>query len=228
MEIKQNLITCNFTNESQVQKGTILHSTANPGATARNNRDYFNNPTSAASAHAIVDWNEILQCVPWNLRAWHACFNGNHSFIGVELCEPKGHNVALFNKVWINGVWLFAYILTSVLKVDKVTKDNLMSHAEVTAKWHESNHTDPVSFFASYGKTVDNFREDVQKLINSTKPLTWQEIISKVTSSPADWQNAINTAMNAAKADGNLGALETFQYLPDLILKIYQYGKDGK
>lgn len=60
------------------------------------------------------------------------------------------------------------------------------------------------------------------------KPLTWQEIINKSASAPAEWVNAIDVAINAANANGDLGTLEIFKYLPDLIVKAYQYGKDGK
>lgn len=54
------------------------------------------------------------------------------------------------------------------------------------------------------------------------KQLSWKEIIKKVTSNPTEWENAINTAVAAADADGNQGTLEIFKYLPDLIEKIYK------
>ena len=53
------------------------------------------------------------------------------------------------------------------------------------------------------------------------KQLNWIEIIQKVASNPAEWETAIIVAVNAAAADGNLGALEIFKYLPDLIEKVY-------
>lgn len=52
--------------------------------------------------------------------------------------------------------------------------------------------------------------------------LDWKEIIKKTTSNPEQWEKAINTAVNVAKADGDLGELEIFKYLPDLIEKIYR------
>jgi hypothetical protein len=52
--------------------------------------------------------------------------------------------------------------------------------------------------------------------------MSWQEIIEKVSSGrSADWEKAINTAVKAAEADGNLGDLEIFKYLPQLIEGIY-------
>jgi peptidoglycan L-alanyl-D-glutamate endopeptidase CwlK len=53
------------------------------------------------------------------------------------------------------------------------------------------------------------------------KQLDWKEIIQKVASNPDEWENAINVAVAAAKADGNLGVLEIFKFLPELIEKIY-------
>jgi peptidoglycan L-alanyl-D-glutamate endopeptidase CwlK len=52
--------------------------------------------------------------------------------------------------------------------------------------------------------------------------ITWKEIIAKVSDSPEAWERAINAAMAAAKADGNLGDLEVMQYFPQLIEKIYK------
>lgn len=51
--------------------------------------------------------------------------------------------------------------------------------------------------------------------------LTWKDIIRKVADSPDEWEKGIETAVNAAKADGKLGDLEIFKYLPELIEKVY-------
>jgi len=51
--------------------------------------------------------------------------------------------------------------------------------------------------------------------------LTWKEIIKKVASAPDEWEKAIETAVKAAEADGDLGALEIFKHLPTLIEKVY-------
>ena len=49
----------------------------------------------------------------------------------------------------------------------------------------------------------------------------WKDILRLVTDSPDKWLTAIDVAVNAAKADGNLGPLEIFKYLPELIMKVY-------
>lgn len=57
--------------------------------------------------------------------------------------------------------------------------------------------------------------------VEEVKALTWKEILKAVASNPAEWEEAINVAVAAAKADGNLGALEIFKFLPELIEKVY-------
>lgn len=55
-----------------------------------------------------------------------------------------------------------------------------------------------------------------------TKELTWTEIIDKVSSDSDEWKIALNAGVGASKADGNLGELEIFKYLPQLIVNIYK------
>ena len=59
------------------------------------------------------------------------------------------------------------------------------------------------------------------EFLGKVKDMDWLDVIKKVTDSPEKWEKAIITAVNAAKADGDLGPLEIFKFLPDLILKIY-------
>ncbi|MDP4179934.1 MAG: DUF1906 domain-containing protein [Bacillota bacterium] len=56
---------------------------------------------------------------------------------------------------------------------------------------------------------------------NYMPKLTWKEILQKHSSNAAEWEVAIDAAVNAANAAGNIGVLEIFKYLPDLIEKIY-------
>ena len=143
-----------------------LHCTDTPRATAQNERDAFNSHAEFnASAHAFIDSQHIIQTVPTNERAWHAGPTANSRFLGVELC--MANNTAEFNDIWNKAVWLFAKWMVDIVGVTKVTTDNLMSHAEVSLKWRETNHVDPVAYFAKYGKTVDMFRADVQTAINN-------------------------------------------------------------
>jgi hypothetical protein len=117
-----------------------------------------------ASAHAFIDSVNIIQTIPLTERAWHAGSTANSYFLGVELC--MANNAAEFQEIWNRAVWLFAYWLINAVHNTKVTPDTVLSHAEVSKRWGETDHEDPVSYFAQYGKTVDLFRAAVQTEIN--------------------------------------------------------------
>lgn len=55
--------------------GIVIHYTANPGSTAKNNRNYFENlrytKTTSVSSHFIIGLDgEIIQCIPLNEIAY--------------------------------------------------------------------------------------------------------------------------------------------------------------
>lgn len=49
-----------------------IHSTANPKSTAQNERDNLENNDGSASFHSVVDEKQVVRCIPFNQRAWHA------------------------------------------------------------------------------------------------------------------------------------------------------------
>lgn len=165
-DITQKYITYNRSHENLNPLGIVLHATDDKGATANNEFNYFNTGNRKASAHAFIDWTEIIETVPDNEVAWGSGYTSNHKYLQVELCEPSTHDPAKFNEVWNRAVWYFANKLLNVVKVNNVTGDNLLSHADVSNKWRETNHQDPIDFFSDYGKTVDQFRAEVQSMIN--------------------------------------------------------------
>ena len=142
--------------------GCVIHETGNAGATAQMNFRYFNTGDRKASAHAFIDWTEILQLIPWNEKGWHAGPTANNRYIGIELCRPKTKDIAKFNEVWKRGVWLTAYLFTSILSIFTIDKQNLISHDEARIQFKDTTHTDPTGYFKEYGKTMDDFRRDVQ------------------------------------------------------------------
>lgn len=161
-QITTKLISKNRTKKPLKAKGIVLHETANPGAAAMNHYNYLNN-TESGAAHYYVDWKEILHFIPNDEVAWH-CKGGNYEYIGIELCHAK--NKEDFEEAWKRGVWLFAKLL-SEMNIKEVNEYTLPSHNDITLrKKIRGGHTDPIAYFKKFGKTVEDFRADVQKLIN--------------------------------------------------------------
>ncbi len=73
-------------------KGVVIHYVANPGSTAKENRDYFNNLQNThltkASSHYIVGLDgEVIQCIPQS-EISYASNNRNKDTISIECCHP--------------------------------------------------------------------------------------------------------------------------------------------
>lgn len=164
-EIIQKFIKQNRSGKTLNPMGSVLHETATPGASDENEQKYFDGAYRGASAHAFVDCDSITQIIPWNEQAWHAGPTANRTTNGIELCHYD--DAEKFQQVWNRAVWLFAWLHVNIIKQTTITTDNLMSHAEVSNKWHETNHQDPVRYFAQFVKTVDDFRAAVQTEINT-------------------------------------------------------------
>jgi uncharacterized protein YraI len=142
--------------------GQVVHATADPGATAQNIHDYFNNhPDAEASTHAVIDWNSIIEMIPENEKAWHAGPTANSHYLSFEMCEPATDDPDRNNKfqeVWNRAVW---YCAKTCVKYGWNTNENIFSHNGISKTYHETNHTDPYGYFAAYGKTWDQFLADV-------------------------------------------------------------------
>ncbi|MBR1693128.1 MAG: N-acetylmuramoyl-L-alanine amidase [Lachnospiraceae bacterium] len=74
-------------------KNVFVHYTANPGSTAIQNRNYFENlkdsHETSASAHFIIGIEgEIVQCIPLSEVAY-AVAGRNYDSVSIECCHPE-------------------------------------------------------------------------------------------------------------------------------------------
>ena len=133
----------------------VIHETANPGATAPNHVAYWRNNPGVPMTHYVCDWDPIVyHCVPDNCMCWHVG-NGNAFTIGIELCHaetPDG-----FLRVWYNAVEFAAYYLNK----RGWGIDRLLSHDDCRRRWGGTDHTDPISYFEQYGRSWQQFKDEV-------------------------------------------------------------------
>lgn len=66
----------------------VIHYVGNPGSTAQENRNYFNNVGTDVSSHFVIGLDgEIIQCVPLNEKS-SASNDRNRDTISIEVCHP--------------------------------------------------------------------------------------------------------------------------------------------
>ena len=158
-DIDVELLTPNPYSRSQEKTdkitGIVIHYTANPGATAIGNRNYFeglkDSHETKASSNFVVGLNgEIVQCIPtWNDR--------NYDTVSIECCHPDAtgkFNDATYRSMVQLTAWL-------CLKFN-LTEEDVIRHYDVTGK------ICPKYFVENEG-AWDQFRKDVKSAMAMNK-----------------------------------------------------------
>lgn len=135
-----------------------VHSTANPGATAKNHRDLWSRGYDYA-VHYTSDWHEAYHTVPDNRLCWQVG-NGNPTCVGIEICEAT--NKADFDR----GIQIAADVCAQILKKHGWGIDRMHPHQWFSNVYGGSDHTDPYPYFARWGYSWDKFVSLVNNKLN--------------------------------------------------------------
>jgi len=136
--------------------GIVIHYTANPGSTARQNRDYFEGlkdvKSTKASSHFIIGLDgEIVQCIP-SSEISYASNDRNVDTISIECChadESGKFNKATYKSLVHLTAWL-------CLEFD-VEPDNVIRHYDVTGKNCPKYYVENKSEWNKFIKDVKNY-----------------------------------------------------------------------
>ncbi len=141
--------------------GIVVHYTANPGATAMANRNYFeglkDSHVTRSSSNFIVGLEgEIIQCVPtWEVA--YASNDRNHDTVSIECCHPD-ESGKFTDATYRSAVQLCAWLC---LKFDLGPED-VIRHYDVTGK-------DCPRYFVQHEDAWEAFRADVGKALEKSR-----------------------------------------------------------
>lgn len=138
-----------------------IHETAEPGATAADHIHHWTFNDDKYAVHYVADWESdtVYRAVPDDRLCYHVG-SGNRYCVGIELCHAT--NYADFQRVWNVAVDFAAWYLNE----RGWDIDHLISHNDATNWWGGSDHTDPLDYFESYGKSWDEFKAEVEETMN--------------------------------------------------------------
>lgn len=171
---------CYKKNRSIIPCGIMVHSTGanNPwlkryvgpddGKLGKNkNNNHWNVPGLSVCVHAFIGKLQdgsiaTYQTLPWTHRGWHCGKgkkgSGNNGYISFEICEDGLSDAKYFAAVYQEAVELCAYLC----KKFSLDADAIICHSEGHEMGIASNHGDVMHWFPKHGKTMDDFRRDVQ------------------------------------------------------------------
>ena len=139
-------------------KNIVIHYVGNPNTSAKNNRDYFNKPSTGVSSHFIVGLSgEVIQCVPIYERS-AASNDRNKDTLSIETCHPD--ESGKFNQATYNSlVKLTAYLCYQF----DLKQDVVIRHYDVTGKncpkYYVENEDEWENFKKDVGKAIDDYRK---------------------------------------------------------------------
>ena len=122
-----------------------------------------------------------VQTLPWDKRPW-GCGTGskgscNDGWIQFEICEDNLKNKDYFDKAYNEAVELAAYLCKlyklnpkGTVSFKGVNVPVILCHQDSARLGLGSDHSDVYHWFDKYNKTMDDFRNDVNKLVNPPKP----------------------------------------------------------
>ena len=140
----------------------------------------------------------VVQTLPWEMRGWHAGMSaGNSRYIGFELCEDGLADPEYFNAVYTAGVELTA-MLCRKYNLNPMQDGVIICHAEGYKRGIASNHADVMHWFRLFGKTMDDVRADVARILQGEED---EEVTQKQFDEMMDNYLARRAAMPAGSWD---------------------------
>ena len=171
---------CYKANRWITPKGVMVHSTGaeNPNlkryvgpddgflGVNQNNNDW-NRSGVGACVHAFIGLLAdrsvaTYQTLPWNMRGWHCGDDANSTHVSFEICEDDLTDPEYFAAVYREAVELTAY-LCEMYGLDPIEDGVVICHAEGARLGIASNHGDVEHWFPRFGKSMDDFRNDVKE-----------------------------------------------------------------
>ena len=139
----------------------VVHSTANPGATAENHLRLWGGGYDYA-VHYVSDWNGAYQAMRDRSLAWHVG-NANGFTFGIEICEAVNED-----DFWA-GIDIAAEACAEILTYYGWGDDvwgRMLTHNQCRERWGGTTHTDPDPYFNKWGYSWEEFVHKVIDKIN--------------------------------------------------------------
>ena len=133
--------------------GIVVHWVANPGTTAKQNRDYFDGLADSGerdvSSHFIIDLDgTVLQCVPLGEIAY-ASNERNADTISIECCHPD--ESGKFNEATYE----------SLVKLVKWLEETYQLQPEAVIRHYDVTGKDCPKYFVDNKDAWEQFRRDI-------------------------------------------------------------------
>ena len=141
------------------------------------------------------------------MRGWHcgkgSKGSGNNTHISFEICEDGLTDASYFQAVYRESVELTA-MLCKKFGLDPLKDGVVICHAEGHQRGIASNHGDVLHWFHKYGKTMDDFRGDVDREMKGEDETMsyeqWKEYMNRYRQELAQQESTMPAQLAIARA----------------------------
>ncbi|MDD2970986.1 MAG: peptidoglycan recognition family protein [Lachnospiraceae bacterium] len=136
----------------------FVHYTANPGTTAKQNRNYFEglaeSGETSASAHFVIGYDgEIIQCIPLQ-EVGYAVVEHNYDSVSIECCylDEDGHFTdATYQSLLHLTTWLMGQY--------HLTADDVLRHYDASGKLCPKYYVENENAWTAFKADLENYIE---------------------------------------------------------------------
>ena len=180
---------CFIQNKKRTPSGIQIHSIGTGQGTAQSVADHWNSSTVKECVTYICDSDtpgKVLQCLPEDVYSWADAGFGNRNLITIEMCESdaikytSGANYVVTNAATFEADIRKSYQTCVELCADICKRYGwnpksklanglylISSHNEGRLAGVSSAHVDPTHIWPRFGLSMDGFRSDVARYMNS-------------------------------------------------------------
>jgi len=213
IQYREGTFTHWFGYENGVGKpeGVVVHETADNSATAENEATFFNWdwPNIESYVHAFVDSNEIINIHNTDYGVWGAGQTANAKYVQVELCRTNDYDKfarSVANDAYYIASKLIQYNLPDTPGV------TVKSHHQVAQEWHETNHVDPDTYFATkWGYNMNQLNDLVGLYYKNLKNTGSVYGNTNNSGNNANTNSGNNTSIKVNNSNGDYVPIVAFQ-----------------
>ena len=199
------------------------------------NGNDWNRPSLDVCVHAFVGrladgTVAAVQTLPWNHRGWHAGDgtsgkSANDTHISFEICEDDLTNPVYFQQAYQTAAELTA-MLCRQYGLDPLAGGVVICHQDGYRLGIASNHGDVYNWFPKFGKTMDDFRAEVVRIMNGEleedDDMNYYKTLDDV---PSWYKDAVQKAVDKGALHGDGTGLNVSEDLCRTLTVLDRLGK---
>lgn len=225
VKIEKNFINVNFY-DTNTPEYIVVHYTAgttSKAGQAETVRKHFNNMTTKASAHFVVDDSKVIQLLPIEKGAWHAGQKKmNMNSIGIEMCSNI-KTTKPYSKLTPEDPWYFTIetlqnteeLIADLMILYDIPIDKVIRHYDVTKKKCPAP-------FVKDEQAWFNFKKRIIEKVDEIKGVKKNMIYNNINEIPECYKEAIIYLQKQGYLKGTSDGLELDDSMCRILTVLYR------